>query len=183
MHDNGVPGKNLDFLYVDEVQDDLLIDVARKRLALDQRLAPFPTSSPSPIPVFRSLCPNPHGLFFAGDTAQMISNGTAFRFNELKSILYRFEVSIDSSQHQAPCFDFCVRSIFLQREDVNVKRGSRKPIDPQFFLLSTNRRSHRGIVNVAAFIVSLLDQYFQHSIDTLPPEVPFLDVRSQGVCN
>ena len=30
-------------------------------------------------------------MFWAGDTAQTISVGSAFRFNDLKSFLYRYE--------------------------------------------------------------------------------------------
>ncbi|KAG8937463.1 hypothetical protein FRC00_005249 [Tulasnella sp. 408] len=133
LRDQGVPGKLIDFLYVDEAQDNLIIDSA----------------------LLRTLCPNPHGLFFAGDTAQTISVGSAFRFSELKAFLYR-----------------------LEREDVHVKRGGRPPVDPAFFQLSTNYRSHGGIVKAAAFIVSLLESYFQHSIDSLAPEVAHVDVAT-----
>ncbi|KIO30551.1 hypothetical protein M407DRAFT_20439 [Tulasnella calospora MUT 4182] len=131
LQDRGVPGKCIDFLYVDEAQDNLIIDAA----------------------LLRTLCPNPHGLFFAGDTAQTISVGSAFRFSELKAFLYR-----------------------LERNDVHVRGGGRPPVDPDFFQLSTNYRSHSGIVNAAAFIVKLLDLYFKHSIDTLAPEVAHVDV-------
>ncbi|KAG8912744.1 hypothetical protein FRC00_003886, partial [Tulasnella sp. 408] len=90
---NGVPGKGIDFLYVDEAQDNLIIDAA----------------------------------------AQTISVGSAFKFSELKAFLYRLE-------------------------------------------LSTNYRSHGGIVKAAAFIVKLLDSYFQRSIDSLTPEAAHVDV-------
>ncbi|KAG8942983.1 hypothetical protein FRC04_003269 [Tulasnella sp. 424] len=133
LQENGIPGKYLDFLYVDEVQDHLILDAA----------------------LLKSLCPNPHGLFFAGDTAQTISAGSTFRFSELKSVLYS-----------------------LERQDVNVKRGARKPVDPYFFQLSTNYRSHSGIVDAAAFIVSLIDSYYPHSIDSLAPEVSVVDVSA-----
>ena len=43
-------------------------------------------------PVLRSLCRNPNGLFWAGDTAQTIAIGSSFRFNDLKAFLYRLEV-------------------------------------------------------------------------------------------
>lgn len=43
-------------------------------------------------PVLNSLCRNPHGLFYAGDTAQTISVGSSFRFNDLKAFLWRLEV-------------------------------------------------------------------------------------------
>ncbi|KAG8960167.1 hypothetical protein FRC05_007045 [Tulasnella sp. 425] len=133
LQENGVPGNSIDFLYVDEAQDNLMIDAA----------------------LLRALCPNPHGLFFAGDTAQTISVGSAFRFSELKAFLYR-----------------------LERSDVHVKSGGRPPVDPHFFQLSTNYRSHSGIVNAAAFVVKLLDSYFQHSIDSLAPEVAHVDVEA-----
>ncbi|KAG9016354.1 hypothetical protein FRB90_003159 [Tulasnella sp. 427] len=133
LRDRGVPGKPIDFLYVDEAQDNLIIDAA----------------------LLRNLCPNPHGLFFAGDTAQTISVGSAFRFSELKAFLYR-----------------------LEREDAHVKRGGRPPVDPHFFQLSTNYRSHSGIVNAAAYVVRLLDSYFQYSIDSLAPEVAHVDVTT-----
>ncbi|KAG8928796.1 hypothetical protein FRC00_001640 [Tulasnella sp. 408] len=104
---NGVPGKSLDFLYVQEIQDNLPVDVA----------------------------------------PQTISAGSKFRFSELKSML--------SS---------------LERENINVRRGTRKPIDPNFFQLSFDFGSHSGIVNAAAFIISLIDSYFPHYIDPLAPE-------------
>lgn len=88
---NGVPGKGVDFLYVDEAQDNLIIDAAGEsyfRIFMKIR-----THGTVPSVVLRALCPNPHGLFFAGDTAQTISVGSAFKFSELKSFLYRLEVS------------------------------------------------------------------------------------------
>ncbi|KIO30554.1 hypothetical protein M407DRAFT_20442 [Tulasnella calospora MUT 4182] len=127
----GIPGKSIDFLYIDEAQDNLIIDGA----------------------LFRSLCSNPHGLSFAGDTAQTISVGSAFQFSELKSFLYR-----------------------LERDDKSVKRGTRRAVDPHLFQLSINYRSHGGIVRAAGHIVLLLNSYFQQSIDKLPPEVSYLDV-------
>jgi hypothetical protein len=37
-----------------------------------------------------ALCANPtHGLMFAGDTAQTIARGSAFRFQDLQSMVYR----------------------------------------------------------------------------------------------
>ena len=43
--------------------------------------------------VLRMLCRNPDGFFWAGDTAQTISVGSSFRFNDLKAFIYRLEVS------------------------------------------------------------------------------------------
>lgn len=70
----------VDFLYVDEAQDNLLIDAR----------------------LLRSLCHNPHGLFWAGDTAQTISAGSSFRFDDLKAVLYRLEVSLSSCYFRTP---------------------------------------------------------------------------------
>ncbi|KAF7367491.1 UvrD-like helicase ATP-binding domain-containing protein [Mycena sanguinolenta] len=69
FQDHGVPGRKVDYLYVDETQDNLLVDTLFLRL----------------------LCVNPNGLFWAGDTAQTISVGSSFRFAELKAFLFRIE--------------------------------------------------------------------------------------------
>ena len=75
--------------YVDEAQDNLLIDALRS----------FPLSivimhAEFFFPVLRSLVRNPDGLFWAGDTAQTISVGSSFRFNDLKAFLHRLEVHL-----------------------------------------------------------------------------------------
>ncbi|KAK0232752.1 hypothetical protein IW262DRAFT_1259998, partial [Armillaria fumosa] len=68
--EQGTPGQGLDHLYVDEVQDNMLIDTL----------------------VLRALCNNAEGLFWAGDTAQTISVGSSFRFNALKAFQWNIEV-------------------------------------------------------------------------------------------
>ncbi|KAJ2926891.1 hypothetical protein H1R20_g10211, partial [Candolleomyces eurysporus] len=65
----GVPGTKIDYLYVDEVQDNLLIDSM----------------------FLRSLCRNPNGLFWAANTAPTMGIGNSFRLNDLKAFLYRLE--------------------------------------------------------------------------------------------
>ena len=52
------------------------------------------TSVSQTFSVLRSLCRNPHGLFWAGDTAQTIAAGSSFRFDDLKAFLFRIEVNI-----------------------------------------------------------------------------------------
>jgi hypothetical protein len=91
--------------YVDEAQDNLLIDALGKPLNFIQEL------TSSSLVVLRNLCDNPDGLFWAGDTAQVrgttlfaccrsqlnqtIANGgAAFRFDDLKAFLHRVEVFI-----------------------------------------------------------------------------------------
>ncbi|KAK0506408.1 hypothetical protein EDD18DRAFT_1455735 [Armillaria luteobubalina] len=67
--EQGIPGRGIDHLYVDEVQDNMLIDTM----------------------VLRALCNNSDGLFWAGDTAQTISVGSSFRFNGLKAFQWNIE--------------------------------------------------------------------------------------------
>ncbi|KAI0369977.1 hypothetical protein BV20DRAFT_330785 [Pilatotrama ljubarskyi] len=114
------PGRPVDFLYVDEAQDNLLTDTY----------------------VLRALCPNPHGMFWAGDTAQTIAAGSAFRFSELKAFL-----------HQA-----------------SAASGAPAPPSLTMFDLTTNYRSHSGIVNCAAAIVELITRFWPDSVDRLPQE-------------
>ena len=91
--------------YIDEVQDNLLIDTLG--------LSPAHHSAAWLTYIFttvlRTLCSNPLGLFWAGDTAQVsivhlriapslnyaqtISIGSSFKFSDLKAFQYRIEVS------------------------------------------------------------------------------------------
>ncbi|KZT68439.1 hypothetical protein DAEQUDRAFT_671296 [Daedalea quercina L-15889] len=118
----GVPGKQVDFLYVDEAQDNMLIDAL----------------------LLRSLTSNSDiGLFWAGDTAQTISIGSAFRFNDLKAFLHR----IDS--------------------EASLIHPGRQPTT---FQLAVNYRSHAGIVNCAHSVIELITTFWPHAIDRLAPE-------------
>ncbi|KAH9921295.1 uncharacterized protein B0H18DRAFT_880310 [Fomitopsis serialis] len=129
LREYGLPGKQMDFLYIDEAQDNLLIDAL----------------------VIRSLCSNPDsGLFWAGDTAQTIAVGSAFRFDDLKSFLYRIEV-LDQMNSPGP-----------------------RP-QPQAFQLAFNYRSHAGIVNCARSVVELLTKFWPHAIDNLGEERGIID--------
>lgn len=69
------------------------------------------------LPVLRVLCKNPHGLFWAGDTAQTISVGSSFRFDDLKAFLFRIEVGL------SVCLtDMCVLKILCDST-----KGKEKP--------------------------------------------------------
>lgn len=52
--------------------------------------------------VLKALCSNPHGLFWAGDTAQTIAAGSSFRLGELKGQLYESEVSLGLGTDRRP---------------------------------------------------------------------------------
>ncbi|KAF8336973.1 uncharacterized protein EI90DRAFT_3119273 [Cantharellus anzutake] len=116
---------NIDFLYVDEVQDLLTVDTK----------------------LLRDLCPNPRGHFWGGDTAQTISVGSSFRFEDLKDLVYQEELN-----------------------DPLVKRGARQAVKSEVFELLVNYRSHGGIVECAASIIDLLSTMFPYSIDKLQRE-------------
>ncbi|KAI6128736.1 hypothetical protein EDD16DRAFT_1739250 [Pisolithus croceorrhizus] len=125
-------GRQVDFLYVDEAQDCLLIDALLLRL----------------------LCSNPEGLFWAGDTAQTISPGSSFRFDELSAFLHRIEMDQASSSH-------------IVRE--------RAVAHPASFQLTINHRSHGGILNCARSVIQLISHFWPHSIDSLQPEYGTVD--------
>ncbi|KAF8336966.1 P-loop containing nucleoside triphosphate hydrolase protein [Cantharellus anzutake] len=116
---------NIDFLYIDEVQDLLIIDTK----------------------MLRDLCPNPHGHFWGGDTAQTISVGSSFRFEDLKALVYLEELN-----------------------NPLVKEGARQAVKSEVFELLVNYRSHGGIVECAASIIDLLSSMFPYSIDKLQRE-------------
>ncbi|KAG2048320.1 hypothetical protein BDR06DRAFT_920603 [Suillus hirtellus] len=124
------PVQQIDYLYVDEAQDNLLIDAL----------------------FLRQLCKNPDGLFWAGDTAQTISAGSSFRFDDLKAFLYRVEqqnISINSAEA-------CLRQ-------------------PAMFQLAINYRSHGGIVNCASSVIELITKFWPNTIDHLQPEKGVVD--------
>ncbi|KAJ7293966.1 hypothetical protein C8J57DRAFT_1444990 [Mycena rebaudengoi] len=125
----GIPGRKMDYLYVDETQDNLLIDTL----------------------LLRSICHNANGLFWAGDTAQTISVGSSFRFNELKAFLYRIEQKRYHKNSRAELF-------YLP------------PEQPRMFQLTVNYRSHAGIVNCAHTVIEVITLLWPYAIDMLDRE-------------
>ncbi|KAF8261742.1 hypothetical protein EI94DRAFT_1745299 [Lactarius quietus] len=122
---DGLKGQKIDFLYVDEVQDNLLIDAK----------------------VLRAICCNPDGQFWAGDTAQTISVGSSFRFDDLKAFLHRIEERMKQQNVQTIA-----------------------PHQPRSFQLVTNFRSHGGIVRCAHSVILLITKFWPYAIDILPEE-------------
>ncbi|PIL29941.1 hypothetical protein GSI_07852 [Ganoderma sinense ZZ0214-1] len=121
---HGLPGKPVDFLFNDEAQDNLIIDML----------------------LLRSLCNNPNGLCWAGDTAQTIALGSSFKFSELTSTMYSIE-----KRNLKPSY-----------------WHSYAP--PRMFHLTVNYRSHAGIINCAQMIVDILTTTWSDSIDRLDPD-------------
>ncbi|TFK76619.1 P-loop containing nucleoside triphosphate hydrolase protein [Pluteus cervinus] len=108
----------VDWIYVDEAQDNLLLDSL----------------------ILHAICSNGDHMIWAGDTAQTIAAGSSFKFDELKAFLYR----------------------------TNEKTMSLKA---HTFHLSTNFRSHAGIINCAQSVIDLIVEFWPNSIDKLTPEV------------
>lgn len=102
--------------------------------------------------VLRTICSNPQGLFWAGDTAQTISVGSSFRFNDLKAFLHRVE-----EQHKVGT------NVAVVEEP------------PAMFQLSVNYRSHGGIISCAHTVISLITAFWPDSIDHLAEEKGIVD--------
>ncbi|KAL4069230.1 hypothetical protein J3A83DRAFT_4413033 [Scleroderma citrinum] len=116
-------GRRMDYLYVDEVQDNLITDVV----------------------LLRILCRKPEGLLWAGDTAQTISVGSGFRFEDLKTFIYRIE-----GDAKMPI--------------------EKSLLKPATFQLVVNHRSHNGIINCAHAVVELITMFWPDTIDILRSE-------------
>ncbi|CAK74855.1 unnamed protein product (macronuclear) [Paramecium tetraurelia] len=81
------------------------------------------------------------GLFFSGDTAQNIAKGVGFRFQDLKSLFKKPEISYNAKQN-----------------DLTIHQ------------LTINFRSHNNILQLANCLVSLLEIFFPNTIDKLKKE-------------
>jgi len=110
-------GLLFDSIYVDEVQDFTQIDIA----------------------LFWKLCEG-RSLFLAGDTAQSVVQGVAFRFDEVRSV----------------ASSLCGQ----QRNKV--------PSKP--FVLSINYRSHTGILDIAALVLQIMYDAFPGSANKVDPD-------------
>ena len=111
---------SIHYVYIDEVQDFTQAELS----------------------VIVRCCRYPNGFFFAGDTAQTIIRGIAFRFEDLTSIFHS------------------------EREQVQKIKA--KPIvnlPDKSCQLTINHRSHRGITNIAATVTDLLQYFFEKAFD------------------
>ncbi|KAM5566524.1 hypothetical protein ABKV19_014932 [Rosa sericea] len=122
-------GDEINFVYIDEVQD----------LTMSQ------------IMLFKHICSNvEEGFVFSGDTAQTISKGIDFRFQDIRHLFYKkFVLDSRSNEHN-------------QRND--------KAEISKIFHLSQNFRTHDGVLRLSQSIIDLLCHFFPESIDSLNPE-------------
>lgn len=101
-------------------------------------------------------------MFWAGDTAQTIFNGSAFTFNELTASMYRLEVCPRVLQcNKLVAHPMRQKEIFSPFETRHI---------PQFFSLTVNFRSQRGILRCAQTVLDLIALYWPFSIDKVPKE-------------
>ncbi|KAG1881873.1 hypothetical protein C8R48DRAFT_682497 [Suillus tomentosus] len=127
------PGQQIDYLY--------LLHSSLTEITLELSVV-----------VLRRLCRNPDGLFWAGDTAQTISAGSSFRFDDLKAFLYRVE-----------------------QQDISVNSAGACLRQPAIFQLAINYTSHGGIVNCASSVIELITKFWPNTIDNLRPEKGVVD--------
>jgi len=120
---DSLQGKPCTSVFIDEVQD----------------------LSASQISLFRHCCPNLAGFVMAGDTAQTISEGVAFRFEALKDIFF----------HQ-----------YLK----GLPESQAKALTPNVWELTQNFRTHNSILFIARIIIDLIVFFFPSSIDRMKPE-------------
>ncbi|KAL9124703.1 MAG: hypothetical protein Q9217_005994 [Psora testacea] len=83
---------------------------------------------------------------FAGDTAQAISQDSTFRFKDIKFLAGQHFGSAGKASNQ--------RELAL----------------PEMFTLTTNYRSHQGILGLASLVMHLLYEGFPKTVDKLEPE-------------
>ena len=96
-------------------------------------------------------CRDPNGVFLTGDTAQGVMRGISFRFEDLRSLFFYLNKSYKAVGTQA------------------------EVIVPEIKPLIHNYRSHSGILNLASSVVSILQEYFPESFDTLDKDRGQLD--------
>jgi hypothetical protein len=124
--------------------------------------------------VLRSLCRNADGLFWAGDTAQTISIGSSFRFDDLKAFLFRIEVPF-SLIYPLPKLIWSFQKQQHENNSHSAALRSHTHKHPQSFQLATNYRSHAGIVNCAHSVIDLITKFWPYSIDALAREKGIVD--------
>ncbi|CAG8468533.1 12444_t:CDS:10 [Ambispora leptoticha] len=120
-----IEGLHIHEIYIDECQDNQIVDFGL---------------------IFK-IFDRVDSIFLAGDIAQCIAKGSSFRFQDIRSLIYKWE---------------------LNRIQANNIR--RSDIKPNQFELNINYRSHSGILRLAASIIDLIERFFPESIDRLPRE-------------
>lgn len=123
LKSNIYEGDAMHYVYMDEVQDFTLSQIA----------------------LLKHICQNvEEGFTFCGDTAQTITKGVYFRFQDIKSFFY-------STFHNGT-----------------------NPVKTKTLQLTQNFRSHDGVLKLSHTAINLLYHFFPDSIDILKPETSLL---------
>lgn len=109
----------------------------------------------------------PSCLFLAGDTAQTIASGVGFRFEELKSIIFREELRHRELAAAAAAAGAAGQAAALL--------GPQQSAGLVVHSLRVNYRSHNGLVRAAGAVSGLLTQLFPDTTDRLPPELGWFE--------
>ncbi|GBB97473.1 hypothetical protein RclHR1_00030030 [Rhizophagus clarus] len=105
-------------VYIDECQDNNIVDLALILRIFDRV----------------------NSIFLAGDIAQCIAKGSSFRFQDLRALMYQWELTRIQTKHHSI-------------------------VKPKQFDLNINYRSHDGILQLAASVIDLIKHFFPDSID------------------
>ncbi|KAF8426773.1 hypothetical protein EV426DRAFT_448432 [Tirmania nivea] len=135
----------------DTIDRIIKIHLGLKRYGLEQNLRDViqeifvdevQDQRPLELELFLRLVKSPRGVHFAGDSAQCISNDSAFRFANVKALF----------------FDHYAKTKYEQAK-------------PRLFSLSRNYRSCQEILAFSSFVMNLLWKGFPAMVDKLDPEV------------
>ncbi|RIA95504.1 hypothetical protein C1645_480447 [Glomus cerebriforme] len=117
-------GPHIHEVYIDECQDNQIVDLA----------------------LILKLFNRADNIFMAGDIAQCIARGSSFRFQNLSTLMYEWELDR-------------IKNI-----------SQRDTVAPKQFELNINYRSHNGILQLASSVIDLIHRFFPDSIDQLSRE-------------
>ncbi|CAG8502109.1 4772_t:CDS:10 [Ambispora gerdemannii] len=112
-------------IYIDECQDNQIVDLG----------------------LILKIFDRVDSIFLAGDIAQCIAKGSSFRFQDIRALMYKWELT-----------------------RIQANNISQSTMKPNQFELNVNYRSHNGILRLAASIIDLIWDFFPESIDCLSRE-------------
>jgi hypothetical protein len=114
------------------------------------------------------LVEDPNNLFYGGDTAQTISRGVGFRFEDVRSMFFEEEArrrqltGAHSSQSSAAAGGGTLA--------FHGRPAPRAIECPPLLHLSLNFRTHQGVMQVAATLTDMIVRYFPNTVDKLERE-------------
>ena len=101
--------------------------------------------------LFLACCADPNAVFLTGDTCQTIARGVGFRFDDITTMFFHLREA-QAARRKA--------------EGRTLAEGDCVQV-PEVNKLSTNYRTHNGILGAASELVSLLLALFPASVDAL----------------